>query len=99
VTFIFCLALWTRRVDTFEPGKVTVLVRGPFQRATQQIDAGQIGAIEDYELKDSRRIELRLADTSRISIVNVASLQTLDPGPLGRELAELLGKPLRRADT
>jgi len=94
VTLGLGLSLWTRRTYTFESGKVTVRVRGPILRDTEEIANDGITAVADRRVSAGRRLELNLADSS--------SLQVLQEGPnensmirsLAQELAALLGKPL-----
>jgi hypothetical protein len=91
--------LWTRRVYTFEPSKVTVVVGRPFQRATQEIGADRITAIADHNVFDRRRVELKLAGASPIPVVEAGRTETLVADPLAKELAEFLGKPLESVST
>jgi hypothetical protein len=91
--------LWTRRVYTFEAGKVTVVVCRPFQRATQEIGADRITAIADRHVFDRRRVELKLAGALPIPVVEAGSTETLVADPLAKELAEFLGKPLESVST
>ena len=94
VTLGVGLLLWRSRTYTFESGKVIVRVRGPILRDMEEIANDGITAVADRRVSAGRRLELNLADSS--------SLQVLQEGPnensmirsLAKELAALLGKPL-----
>jgi hypothetical protein len=87
---------WTKRRYVFEPGKVVIEVRRPFQRSAQEIAADRITAIAERQTSTSRIVELEVDGTSSMPIV-VSGRNLMAPDdPLARELAGFLGKPLAR---
>ena len=90
---------WTKRLYTFEPGKVIIEVRRPFQRDTQEITADRIAAIALRPMSTGRFLELKIVGTSSIRVVETGGSQTTTDNALARELAEILGKPLESAST
>jgi hypothetical protein len=94
VTLGIGLSLWTRRTYTFESGKLTVKVRGPILRDTEEIANDGITAIVDRPVFAGRRLELTLADTSSLQVLQEGANENSMIGSLAKELAALLGKPL-----
>ena len=89
--------LWTRRTYVFEPGKVTVRLRGPILRGTEEIAADRITTIVDRQVPSGRILALNLTDASSIQVLQAGANECLLTGPLAKELAVLLGKPLENA--
>jgi hypothetical protein len=94
VTLGLGLLLWTRRIYTFESGKVTVRVRGPIQRGTEEIGSDGIVAIADRTVFSGRRLELKLADDSSLQVLQEGANENPMVSTLAKELAALMGKPL-----
>ena len=97
VTVYFCLLRWSEQIYTFEPGRITVAVRGPIRRTRQEIDSDRVAAIIDRQVVNSRFIELSLADGSLIAIVTMGSMETAMSASISLELGGRLGKPVRNA--
>lgn len=97
VTLGLGLSLWTRRTYTFEPGKVTVRVRGPILRDTEEIANDRITAIADRPVFAGRRLELNLVDTSSLQVLQEGASENSMISSLAKDLAALLGKPLESA--
>lgn len=94
VTLGLGLSLWTRRIYTFEPGKVTVRVRGPILRDTEEIATDGIAAIVDRPVSGGRILELNLVDTSSLRVLQEGTNGDSMISSLAKELTALLGKPL-----
>jgi hypothetical protein len=86
--------LWRRSTYTFESGKVTLSLRGPFLRREEEISNNRITAILNRPLLPGRRLELKLADTSSLPVLDEAANEKPVIGALAIELAALMGKPL-----
>ena len=97
LTLFLCLSRWSKQIYTFEPGSITVAVRGPFLRTRQEIDSNRITAIIDRQVVNSRFIELSLADGLLIAIVTMGSMETVMSASISMELGGVLGKPVRNA--
>jgi hypothetical protein len=97
VTLFLCLLRWSEQIYAFEPGRITVSVRGPILRTRQEIDSNRIAAIIDRQVVNSRFIELSLADGSLIAIVTMGSMETVMSASISMELGGVLGKPVRNA--
>ena len=91
--------LWTKRLYTFEPGKVIIEVRRWFQHDAQEITADRITAIVERKTSRGRMVELRVDGPSNVAIIETGHSQAATNDPLARELAEVLGKPLESAST
>lgn len=94
VTLGLGLSLWTRRTYTFEAGKLTVRVRGPILRGAEEIANDGILAVADRATSAGRRLELNLADTSSLQVLQEPAKENSMIGALARELGALLRKPL-----
>jgi len=94
VTLGLGLSLWTRRTYTFESRKVMVRVRGPILRGTEEIANDAITTIADRAVFAGRRLELNLADSSSVQVLQEAANENSMISSLAKELAALLGKPL-----
>jgi len=97
-TLFIAWGLWTKRVCTFEPAKVTFVERRWFRHSMQEIGADRIIAIVERPVLDRQVVELQLADLSAILVVETERTGVRMTG-LARELAELLRKPLQAALT
>jgi hypothetical protein len=97
VTLALGLFLWTRRTYTFEPGKLTVTVRGPILRQIEEITNDGITAIVDHTVTAGRRLDLNLADSSSLQVLQEGINENSTVSSLAKELAALLGKPLESA--
>lgn len=94
ITLLFAFQIWTKRLYTFEPGRVTLITRHPFQRATREIPAERIAAVTERQTSIRRAVELKLDDTSTIAFVDAGAIESPANHQLAQELANLLGKPL-----
>jgi hypothetical protein len=95
-TLFVAWRLWTTRLLTVEPGKITIVERHPFNRQTGEIAADRVSGIAFREFSDRRVVELKLDDASTVQVVNAGRMEALMADQMARELAGSLGKPLER---
>jgi len=89
--------LWRRRVYIFEPGKITVVVRHPFDRETKEYATDRITAIAERQFMNRRFVDLKLDDMSVVRVVEAWREEAPFTDQVAKELAGILGRPVETA--
>lgn len=100
VLLAIALFLWTSTTVTFDrSGTISLATRGPLRRSHRAISTADVAAVADRPVDRGRALALHMADRSVIPLFFVAAPPPPPGDALGREIAELIGKPLAALDS
>jgi hypothetical protein len=95
VLLAIALFLWTTKTATFDrSGTISLATRRLLRRSRRAISSAEVAAVADRPVDRGRALALHMADRSVIPLFVLAAPP---PGPgdaLGREIADLIGKPV-----
>ena len=92
VTVFLLFLIWTRRIYTFEPDRVSMMVSRPFLRTRQEIQGYRVTAVVNHAVVNRRLVELKLDSGYPIAVVETWRADGVTE--IATELSRILGKPL-----